>query len=258
MGDTPNTDEQRLAEFSNKLDSFKPEGFDEAKFAALKEAVIGFHNDEVKGLKINTAKMKEEKDVLSNKLNTLQATFTENENKMKTLEQQLADNQPEELKKTFENRQKELEQKYAQSLSELNKSITDKDERIKVLEAGVLERDVLAEFNKAAADKPWMGGGREMAQAFITGEHGEKFRRLKMPDGSETLVNKDSLDMRQALNKFLDTEVGKNLLKSGLSGGGADGSTSTSGTGKKLTRAEYDALSPTEQMNFSIEGGVIV
>ena len=104
MGDTPNTDEQRLAEFSNKLDSFKPEGFDETQFAALKEAVIGFHNDEVKGLKINTAKMKEEKDVLSTKLNTLQTTFTENENKMKTLEQQLADNQPEELKKTFENR----------------------------------------------------------------------------------------------------------------------------------------------------------
>ena len=258
MGDTPNTDEQRLAEFSNKLDSFKPEGFDEAKFAALKEAVIGFHNDEVKGLKINTAKMKEEKDALSTKLNTLQTTFTENENKMKTLEQQLADNQPEELKKTFENRQKELEQKYAQSVSELNKSITEKDERIKVLEAGVLERDVLAEFNKAAADKQWLGGGREMAQAFITGERGEKFRRLKMPDGSETLVNSDSLDMRQALNKFLDTEVGKNLLKSGLSGGGADGSTSTSGTGKKLTRAEYDALSPTEQMNFSIDGGVII
>ena len=62
MGDTPNTDEQRLAEFSNKLDSFKPEGFDETQFAALKEAVIGFHNDEVKGLKINTAKMKEEKE----------------------------------------------------------------------------------------------------------------------------------------------------------------------------------------------------
>jgi predicted RNase H-like nuclease (RuvC/YqgF family) len=258
MGDTPNTDEQRLAEFSNKLDSFKPEGFDEEKFAAFKEAVIGFHNDEVKGLKINTAKMKEEKDILSNKLNTLQTTFTENESKMKTLEQQLADNQPEELKKAFENSRKEIEERYTKSLSELNKQISEKDERIKVLESGVLERDVLAEFNKAAADKQWLGGGREMAQAFITGKHGENFRRLKMPDGSETLVNNESLDMRQALNKFLDTEVGKNLLKSGLSGGGADGSTSTSGTGKKLTRAEYDALSPTEQMNFSIEGGEII
>lgn len=258
MGDTNLTDEQRLAEFQNKLASFKPEGFDDEKFAALTKAVVGFHEDEVKGLKINSAKMKEEKDALSGKLTTLQASFDENATKMKTLEQQLADNQPEELKKTFENRQKELEAKYAQSVSELNKSLTEKDERIKLLEAGVLERDVLAEFNRVAADKQWLGGGREMAQAFITGEHGEKFRRLKMPDGSETLVNKDSLDMRQALDKFLDTEVGKNLLKSGTSGGGADGSASTTGNGKKLTRAEYEALSPMDKMNFDIDGGVVI
>lgn len=258
MGDTNLTDEQRLAEFQNKLASFKPEGFDDEKFAELTKAVVGFHEDEVKGLKINSAKMKEEKDALSGKLTTLQASFDENATKMKTLEQQLADNQPEELKKTFENRQKEIEGKYAQSLSELNKSLAEKDERIKFLEAGVLERDVLAEFNRVAADKQWLGGGREMAQSFITGEHGEKFSRLKMPDGSEVLVNKDSLDMRQALDKFLDTEVGKNLLKSGNSGGGADGSGGATGNGKKLTRAEYEALSPTDRMNFDIDGGQII
>ena len=258
MPDTNLTDEQRLAEFENKLASFKPEGFDEEKFAALTKQVVGFHSDEIKGLKINTAKMKEEKDALSNKLTALQASFDENSSKMKTLEQQLADNQPEELKKTFENRNKELEAKYAQSVSELNKSLAEKDERIKFLEAGVLERDVLAEFNKVAADKQWLGGGREMAQSFITGEHGEKFRRLKMPDGSETLVNKDSLDMRQALDKFLDTDVGKHLLMSGNSGGGADGSGGASGNSKRLTRAEYDALDAKAQMDFTLEGGLII
>ena len=258
MPDTNLTDEQRLAEFENKLASFRPEGFDEEKFAALTKAVVGFHEDEIKGLKINSAKMKEEKDALSGKLTTLQASFDENSTKMKTLEQQLANNQPEELKKAFENKQKELEDRYAKSLSELNKNIAEKDEKIKFLESGVLERDVLAEFNKAAADKQWLGGGREMAQSFIIGEHGEKFRRLKMPDGSETLVNKDSLDMRQALSKFLDTEVGKNLLKSGNSGGGADGSGGASGNGKRLTRAEYDALSPADRMNFDIDGGQII
>lgn len=258
MGDTNLTDEQRLAEFTNKLASFKPEGFDDEKFAALTKAVVSFHEDEVKGLKINTAKMKEEKDALSGKLTTLQASFDETSTKMKTLEQQLADNQPDELKKAFENNKKELEDRYAKSVSELNKSLAEKEEQIKVLEAGVLERDVLAEFNKVAADKQWLGGGREMAQAFIIGEHGEKFRRLKMPDGSETLVNRDSWDMRQALDKFLDTEVGKNLLKSGSSGGGADGSGGASGGGKKLTRAEYDALSPIDRMNFDIDGGQII
>ena len=32
----------------------------------------------------------------------------------------------------------------------------------------------------------------------------------------------------------------------------------TTGGGKKLTRAEYDALSATEQMNFTIDGGQII
>lgn len=259
MGATQNSDEQRLAEFTQKLDSFRPEGFDDEKWSNLKNSVIGFHEDEVKGLKINSAKMKEEKDSLSNKLTTLQVSFDETSSKMKTLEQKLAENQPEELKKAFENSQKEIEEKYAKSLSELNKQLAEKDESIKVLKAGVLERDVMAEFNKVAADKQWLGGGRELAQAFIIGEHGEKFSRLKMPDGSETLVNKDSLDMRQALNKFLDTDVGKNLLKSGLSGGGAEGSAATgTGNGKKLTQAEYDALSPQARMDFDIEGGQII
>ena len=258
MGDTPNTDEQRLAEFENKLASFRPEGFDEEKYAELTKAVVNFHEDEIKGLKINTAKMKEEKDTLSGKLATLQASFDENSSKMKTLEEQLANNQPDELKKAFENSKKELEDKYAKSVSELNKTLAEKDKEINVLKAGVLERDVLAEFNRVAADKPWMGGGREIAQSFILGEHGEKFSRLPMGEGKEVLVNKDSLDIRQALDKFLDTEVGKNLLKSGSTGGGADGSGSTSGNGKKLTRAEYDAMSPTDRMNFDIEGGQII
>lgn len=258
MGDTNLTDEQRLAEFQNKLASFKPEGFDEEKFAALSKAVVDFHENEVKGLKINSAKMKEEKDALSGKLTTLQASFDETSTKMKTLEQQLAENQPDELKRAFENSKKEVEEKYAKSIAELNKTITEKEEEIKGLKAGVLERDVLAEFNKVAADKPWLGGGREMAQSFITGEHGEKFSYLPIGDGKKVLVNKDSLDMRQALEKFLDTEVGKNLLKSGSSGGGADGSGGATGNSKRLTRAEYDALSPEDRMNFDIDGGQIV
>lgn len=258
MGTTPNTDEQRLAEFTQKLDSFKPEGFDDEKWSSFKETVLNYHEDEVKGLKINSAKMKEEKDALSSKLTTLQGSYDETSSKMKTLEQKLAENQPEELKKAFENSQKEMEEKYAKSLSELNRQLAERDETIKMLNAGVLERDVLAKFNEVAADKQWLGGGRELAQAFIIGEHGEKFSRLKMPDGSETLVNKDSLDMRQALNKFLDTDVGKNLLKSGLNGGGAEGSVGTSGNGKKLTQAEYNALDPFARMDFDINGGQII
>lgn len=252
------TDEERLAQFSQKMDSFKPEGFDDEKWNGLKSTLVGFHEDEVKGLKINTARMKEEKDNLTGKLSTLQSSFDETTSKMKTLEQQLAENQPEELKKAYENNQKALEEKYAKSLQELNNTLADRESKIKTLEAGVLERDVLAEFNRVAADKQWLGGGREMAQSYITGDHGEKFSRLKMPDGTYTLVNKDSLDMGQALNKFLDTEVGKNLLKSGLSGGGADGSKASSDGGKKITQAEYDAMSPMDRMNFDIEGGRII
>ena len=45
MNGIQNTDEQRLAEFSQKLDSLKPEGFDEESFAKMKESMVNFHQN---------------------------------------------------------------------------------------------------------------------------------------------------------------------------------------------------------------------
>jgi len=258
--DNPNTqtDEQRLAEFSQKLDSFKPEGFDDEKFAALKEAVIGYHKNDVQGLKINNAQMKEEKQTLADKNKNLESALATKTSEFEELQKKLAESQPDELRKHYENQQAQLNDVFAKKESDYQTKIATLEKKNAEYEQGILERDVMAEFNKCAGTKNWLGGGRELAEKFICGTHGSNFSRLSMGDGTSILVNEAKQDMAQALEKFCETDVGKNLLASGSTGGGADGSASTTGTGKRLTQAEYDALSPQAQMDFSIDGGQIV
>jgi hypothetical protein len=249
-----NTDEQRLAEFSQKLDSFKPEGFDEESFARLKESMVNFHKSEVTGLKINSVKMKEEKEKLSQKCQSLEAELGSSSDELKTLQEKLAANQPEELRKQYENQHAQLNERFSKQEAEYKSTIEQQNLLIKELQQGVLERDVLAEFNKIASTKNWLGGGREACQQILLGQNCGNFSRLKMPDGTTLLVNKDQQDISQALDKFLDTELGKTLLKFDTSGGGADGSGTANLGKKKISEAQYLAMSPQEQMDAVLNG----
>ena len=251
------TDEQRLADFSQKLNGMKPEGFDDKAFATLTEAVINFHKNEIQGLKINSAKMKEEKESLAEKYKTLESNFGSQSTELKELQEKLAANQPDELRKHFENQQAQLSEGFTKKENDYKAKIEEQARVIKELEQGVLERDVMAEFNKAAGKYDWVEGGREAAQTFILGKGASNFKRLKMSDNSTLLVNDEQQDVAQALEKFASSGLGKNCLSAGISGGGAEGSATKSNGGKCITQAEYDAMSPKEQMDFCCDGGQI-
>lgn len=253
------TDEQRIAEFTTGLDSFRPEGMENEAWDKLKDSVVSFHKGEIQGLKINSVNLKKEKEDLAAKFSTLEASSKEQLEKIKALNEQIEKNQPEEQKKFYENQQAQLKELYTKKEAELSAQIQSQTEKIKQLEQGVLERDVLAEFNRVAATKDWLGGGREAAQTILLGKNGSNFSRLDMGDGTTLLVNGEKQDITQALNKFLETELGKTLLRNGQSGGGADGSAGGSAGGaKKITRAEYDAMTPAEQMKLGMEGVEVV
>ena len=253
--ENPNTptDEQRLAEFSQTLDSFRPEGFDEGKFNELKEKVVKYHQEEVQGLKINSAKMKEEKEQLANKYKTLEESSSTQASELKELQDKLAASQPEELRKHYEQQQSQLSEVFAKKEKDYQDKITQQAAKIESLEQGVKERDVMSEFSKVAATKKWLGGGRELAEKFVCGIHGSNFKYLDMGDGTKLLVNEQKQDMSQALDKFCETDVGKSLLVSGLSGGGADGSGANGNTGK-MSEAQFNALSPEAQMQAVLDG----
>ena len=253
--ENPNTptDEQRLAEFSQTLDSFRPEGFDEGKFNELKEKVVKYHQEEVQGLKINSAKMKEEKEQLANKYKTLEESSSTQASELKELQDKLAASQPEELRKHYEQQQSQLSEVFAKKEKDYQDKITQQAAKIESLEQGVKERDVMSEFSKVAATKKWLGGGRELAEKFVCGIHGSNFKYLDMGDGTKLLVNEQKQDMSQALDKFCETDVGKSLLVSGLSGGGADGSGANGNTGK-MSEAQFNALSPDAQMDAVLDG----
>lgn len=253
--ENPNTptDEQRLAEFSQTLDSFRPEGFDEGKFNELKEKVVKYHQEEVQGLKINSAKIKEEKEALANKYKTLEESSSTQASELKELQDKLAASQPEELRKHYEQQQSQLSEVFAKKEKDYQDKISQQAAKIESLEQGVKERDVMSEFSKVAASKKWLGGGRELAEKFVCGIHGSNFKYLDMGDGTKLLVNEQKQDMSQALDKFCETDVGKSLLVSGLSGGGADGSGANGNTGK-MSEAQFNALSPDAQMQAVLDG----
>lgn len=247
------TDEERLNAFSNSLDSFKPEGFDDESFSKLKSAVLEFHKSDVQGLKINTAKAIQEKDDMAAKYKNLQTVSADSSAKIEELEKQLKENQPEQQKAFFENQISQMKGIYEKQLLDSNNRIKELESQKVELEKGVLERDVLADFNKAASEKNWLGGGREAAQKIALA--GMDFTRLDMRDGTTTLVEKNSSrDVKTILNDFLNTELGKTFLRSGTSGGGADGSTASTGSGRKLTEAQFKALDPQAQMDAVLKG----
>lgn len=247
------TDEERLNEFSVGLDSFKPDGFVEDDWKKLKESVLNFHKDEVQGLKINTAKAIKEKDDMQEKYKTLETSFGEANKKIDDLSQQLKTTQPEEQKKFFENQTATLKGVYEKQLADLKQQVESLSSKNADLEKGVLERDVLADFNKAASEKDWLGGGREAAQKVALA--GIEFTRLQMPDGSVALIDKKtSKDVKTILNDFCGTELGKSFLRSGTSGGGADGSSTNTSSSKKMSEAQFNALDPSAQMDAVLKG----
>lgn len=250
---TNNVDEQRLAEFTTKLDSFKPEGYADEDWSKLKSAVVDFHKEDVQGLKINTAKAIQEKDAMHAKLKAMETSLSESTSKIEELNKQVQASQPEEQKKYIEGQLSTLRTGYEKQLSDYKTQIDALTAEKKELEKGVLERDVLAEFNQAASKKEWLGGGREAAQKIALA--GINFTRLPMPDGTVALIDKNtSKDVKTILDDFCGTELGKSFLRSGTSGGGADGSAASSGSGKKLTEAQFNALDPQGQMDAVMNG----
>jgi hypothetical protein len=197
--------------------------------------------------------MKEEKEVLASKNKELESSLSTSSAALKELQDKLAANQPDELRKHYENQQAQLSDVFAKKENDYQAKIALLEKTNKELEQGVLERDVMAEFNKVAGTKNWLGGSQRFVEKAICGEHGSNFKRLDMGDGTSILVNDQKQDISQAIEEFCKTEYGKSLLASSSSGGGAEGSAARSGSGK-ITEAQYRAMSPEEQMNAVLEG----
>lgn len=259
MGTENITDEQRLEEFKTKFDSFKPEGFDDNAWGKLKESVVDFHNNEIVRLKATNVELKNEKEAEIEKRKAMESNVSKSAAQIKELNEKLASSQPDELKKFYETQQAQAKSVFEKNEADLKAKLDEKDNLIKDLEIKVLKGEELAEFNKAADKYQWMGGARAFAQQAILGGDGySNFSRINLGD-SQLLANKDKDTISQALKKFTESDYGKSLLSFSSSGGGADGTNSTkSSNSKTITQAEYDRLSPQQQMDLSIDGVEVV
>ena len=246
-------------QFLTSLASIRPEGMEDEAWTKLQDAVVSAHNKDIQGLKITNAQLKEEKTAEITKYKDLEASYTKQAEEMKALNSKLEANQPEELKKFYENQQLQAANVFNKKEEDYKAKLDANAQLINSLQTQVLRGDVLAEFNKAASNVNWLGGGREMAQQMVCGKDGSNFGRVNLGDGNTVLANDNKEDVEAALKAFLDTEVGKHLVSTGNSGSGAGGTnTNNPGGPKTLTMAQFQAMSPGEQMKAVTEDGYTI
>lgn len=252
-------DNEKLEEFKTQLNTLKPEGIEDEAWNKVIDAVVDFHNSDIRALKITNADLKKEKQEEIEKRKDLETSVADKDDKLKDLQTKLEANQPEELKKFYEQQQKQLSEVFSKKEVDYKNQLEANQKTISDLQTQVLKGDVLSEFNTAAAKYNWLGGGRDIAQQMICGKDGSNFSRVNLGEGNSVLANSDKEDVAGAMKKFLDTDVGKHLIQSGSSGGGADGSNATNlGGGKTITMAQFQNLSPADQMKYTTELGYTI
>jgi hypothetical protein len=82
-----------------------------------------------------------------------------------------------------------------------------------------------------------------------------KFKKVDL-DGEERLLNDKYRNMKDAVSDYLTTDAGKAFLIQNNTGGGANGSGTSSRTGGSvITREQFESMSQTQRMDFITNKG---
>jgi len=197
----------------------------------------------------------------SNKANAdLQTQFTAVKNKSEEL-----------LTETKAAKQKAREASDAREATKLEKARKDGDYE-QLLSSSEAERKTLKEqletlTNRVSHEKVNSvslkvageladGSNAEIMSEFIS-------KRIKLVDGEvKVLDNSGNLTVStidDLKNEFIGSDKFKSLLRGTKSnGGGASGSKSTNDSSKQISRAQFDSLSQSDRMKFSLDNGKVV
>lgn len=276
-------------ELKAQVIALKPEGVDEAKWGDVATKFIALHDTEVSGLKNNEAALKQEKVELANKYRAekadwekssadyttakadwdkaLQDNTAKYEARIAELDKKIAANQPDEIKKLYEARQKELSAAFDEKNKNLTSqlealkqnyeaSIKERDAKLATLEEGVFQRDCLEAFNKAIAGKNIDPTMLDLTRTLVLGTGCNYFSKKDLGNGNYIITRNDGKDIDASVTEFLASEAGKRFVLNTNTGGGADGSKAVTSK-QKMTRSLYESLPPDKQAealkNYTIE-----
>ena len=219
----------------------------EGEVADKAKEILSMYTEDVNGLKANSVSLKTEKESIKAKYDELAKVNAKGAEDLKALQEQLAKNSPEEVKKAYEQRASELEKQYQGMISERDGHIKDYESQIASLQNDKRYLKCTQEFDSVAGKFNLDPSGRSYVMETILGENGSKFAERDLGDGKKALITQDGKSIEKALKDFLETPVGKRFTLNGNSGGGSNGSNGGQSGNATISRAEFENLSPAQQ-----------
>jgi hypothetical protein len=187
---------------------------------------------------------------LKEKITGLENAATETAKKQNELEAQLKKSNPEEFKAFYDVKAKQLEDKHKTELEKINAELA----KYKESHYERIKNDALTEATK---DIQFLDGLKDGFIALAMSRN--RFEPIG-EDSKTVFINQNKETIEAVIRQLALTKEGKAYIKNGNQGSGAQGADNKSGTGaggNKKTRAEFDALSNQEKMDFTSKGGAI-
>lgn len=237
-----------------QVDAFRPEGMEDAVWEDLSSKFMELNQSDNNGLIMNNQDLKKEKQAVQEKLKAREEEFQRTKNENEQLNKQLADNAPDKVKDFYEQKLKEQNELLEGTRKDLTQRLEAKERENEELKQGVFQRDCMQLLNASLSGKNVLPGTTNDIMTLILGENCGKFARRDVGGDKEEILRKDGKTIAGSVDEFFSTDLGKRFLVNGNTGGGADGGRGASGSGKTLTRAEFDALPAREKAEKMRDG----
>jgi hypothetical protein len=219
------------------------------------EKILKEYEADVTGLKVNRDEVLNEKKSLEEKYRQMESGSEALQASIKELEDKIKSSGNDATKQVYEVEKKKLQEMYSAQLSEKEARITKLDAENKSLYEKQYDYQLRTEFMRAI--EGFSVNPKTLNDFMDLFLLRNKFKKVDL-DGEERLLNDKFRNMKDAVSDYLTTDAGKAFLLQNNTGGGANGSgTSTRPGGSVITREQFESMSHTQRMDFVTKGGRI-
>jgi hypothetical protein len=231
----------------------------EAKAITLIDAFTKSFDEEKTKILLNKEDIKNEKKAEIEKRKAAEAENTALKEQVKTLQEQLTVNSPDEVKKFYESKLADQTKVFDGKLADLNKTLELSQQENESLKKVQHRMTCMEQFNKAITGKNISPDCVNDFSMYVLGPDCCKFAERSLGEAGSAILTNEGQTIESAVQAALETSFGKACVMFKNSGGGAEGGTRGSSNGDKtISRSEFDAMSPYDRSKLMADGFRIV
>lgn len=231
----------------------------EAKATTLIDAFTKSFDEEKTKILLNKEDIKNEKKAEIEKRKVAEAENTALKEQVKTLQEQLTANSPEEVKKFYESKILDQTKVFDGQLAELKNQYESSQKENLELKKVQHHMACMEQFNKAIVGKNISPDAINDFSMFVLGPDCCKFAERSLGESGSAILTSEGQTIESAVQAALETSFGKACVVLKNSGGGAEGGArNPSGGDKIITRSEFDAKNAFEKSELMKQGFKIV